>query len=245
MASEHTSKPVAIVTGASSGIGRATTLSLSRQGYQVVAAARRPERLADLKKQCPICTIVPTDITDEQSVAHLFQHTADTFGRLDLLVNNAGRGLQAAIPDISYEDWLSVMHTNCTGVFLCTKAALAYMTRGGVIVTVSSMAGRFGVPNYAAYCASKHAVEGFQKAAWWELRKRGIACHTLHPARVNTAFFEDYDKQPGQRQLLDPQDIADVIVAYSQRRCVKAWGYLVRNFVKRLKRLIFFKRGTT
>ena len=108
----------------------------------------------------------------------------------------------------------------------------------GHIITVSSIAGLFSAPTYSAYCASKHAVTGFVKSLKWELRKYNIKISTIYPARVNTEFFESYANKPGIRQMLDGTDIAKHIIALAQRSLFAVITVRIRNFFKRIFRLI-------
>lgn len=223
-----------IITGASSGIGKATARAFAKEGAHTVLAARSIDKLQDLRKEIGgIC--VHTDITKEHDIKHLFNETENMYGKIDILINNAGRGLRADLCSIDVHDWENLFATNVTGVFLCTKEAVTRMQHkqvNGHIITVSSIAGLFGAPNYAAYCASKHAVSGFKKALTWEVKPVKIT--TLHPGRINTAFFNNYTRKPKRNQLLNPEDIADVIIAHAKRNIMLVWYYRTRNFVKRI-----------
>jgi len=206
---------VVLVTGASSGIGKATAVEFARKGASVVLAARRVEKLAELHDHILTfnenCIYVRTDVTSEADVVNLFDRAEARFGRVDILINNAGRGLKSELIDITAEDWRAVIETNLTSVFLCTREAARRMKEqqnAGHIITVCSIAGLFGAPNYSAYCASKHGVTGFVRAAKWELRKHKIKLSTIYPGRVDTEFFDSYQKPPGKRQMLDATDIA-------------------------------------
>ncbi|MFH1668882.1 MAG: SDR family oxidoreductase [Candidatus Woesearchaeota archaeon] len=231
---------VVVITGASSGIGKATALEFAKRGASVVLAARRVDRLHDLQKYISKfnknCVCVKTDVTSEKDVKRLFETAENRFHRVDILVNNAGRGLKSGVCDISLDDWLSVINTNLTGVFLCTKEALKQMIRKkikGHLITVSSVAGLYGAPNYSAYCASKHGVTGFQRSIKWEMRKYGIRTSTIFPARVDTEFFNSYKRKPGRSQMLSPYDIADYILAIAS-------GSLLRRAA--VRSILIFKR---
>ena len=232
---------VVVIAGASSGIGKAAAVEFAKKGATVVLAARRTGRLEELKKFiCSFnenCIWVKTDVTNEEEVTGLFDETENTFGRIDILVNIAGRGLKSEVCDISYDAWLSVIHTNLTGVFLCTREAVKRMKQkkiGGHIITVCSIAGLFGGPTYAAYCASKHGVTGFMRSLKRELRKYGIRVSTIYPARVDTEFFDIYQERPHRRQMLSAEDIADYLVAIASRSLTKIIGVRILNIYKRI-----------
>ena len=232
---------VVVITGASSGIGKAACIAFAKQGARVALIARRKERLEDLachiQKLDRDCAIFPADVADPEAIDNAFDKIFTHFGRIDFLINNAGRGLKAEICDIGYTDWVSTIHSNLTGVFLCTKAAVKRMreTNGkGHILVVSSVAGRFGAPKYSAYCASKHGVTGFAKSVRWELRKYGIKISTIYPMRVDTEFFHNYPKKPHRRQMLAPEDVARYLVSLSRGNPIEIGFVLVSNFLKRI-----------
>jgi len=232
---------VAVISGASSGIGRAAAEALARKGAFVVLAGRRAERLEELARSIeqynPNCLAVPTDATKEDDVRRLFDQAEGRFGRVDLLVNSAGRGLKASIPDITFDQWHQVMAANLDTVFLCSQQAMRRMIGKqvrGCIITVGSIAGLYSVANFAAYCAAKHAVTGFMRSLRWEARRHGIRAHTIFPARVDTEFFADYAEKPSRNQLLAPSDIARVIVALAGGCPFCVAAARTRNFVKRV-----------
>src|SRR5437879_2925131 len=176
---------IAMVTGAGSGIGRATALALLREGYSVILAGRRREALEQTVAEAgPAGTrtlAVPTDVSDESSVGRLFEKTKETFGRLDLLFNNAGTGAPPILlEDLKVEQWRRVLDINLTGVFLCTQAAFRLMKeqspRGGRIINNGSISAHAPRPNSAPYTASKHALTGLTKSTALDGRKYDIAC---------------------------------------------------------------------
>jgi len=175
---------VAIVTGAGSGIGRASALALLQAGNAVVLAGLRAERLAATVAEAgPLgsqALIVPCDVRQPESVEALFAQTEAHFGRLDLLFNNAGIGSQAApLEELSLENWRATVDTNLSGSFLCLQAAFRLMKRqtpaGGRIINNGSISAHAPRPNLAAYTATKHAVTGLTKAAALEGRRHNIA----------------------------------------------------------------------
>jgi NAD(P)-dependent dehydrogenase (short-subunit alcohol dehydrogenase family) len=173
---------IAIVTGAGSGIGRAVSLALAGAGYSVVLAGRRRDALEATASQAAGTTlVVPTDVADPASVGALFAQTKATFGRLDLLFNNAGTGLpRGLLEDLEFDHWNRVLAINVTGTFLCTQAAFRVMgdqtPRGGRIINNGSISAHVPRPNSIAYTASKHAVTGMTKSTALDGRKYDIAC---------------------------------------------------------------------
>ena len=176
---------VAIVTGAGSGIGKAVALALLEDGYAVALAGRRRERLEAVVAGVPEASsrtlIVAADVGDPAAVKELFEQTRETFGRLDLLFNNAGiGGPPVLLEDIPFEKWQAVVATNLTGAFLCTQEAFRMMKdqepRGGRIINNGSISAHTPRPNSAPYTATKHAMTGLTKATALDGRKYDIAC---------------------------------------------------------------------
>lgn len=176
---------VAIVTGAGSGIGRASSLALLQDGYSVVLAGRRSEALLETVERSGAARsralVVPSDVTDPESVRLLFESAARAFGRLDLLFNNAGAGAPAVpIEDLSIEQWRSVIDVNLTGTFLCTREAFRLMKTqtpgGGRIINNGSISAHVPRPDSAPYTAAKHAITGLTRSSALDGRRHGIAC---------------------------------------------------------------------
>jgi len=176
---------VALVTGAGTGIGKQAALALLKEGYSVVLAGRRKELLDATAEQGKTCgsptLVVPADVGDPDSVRALFAQARQTFGRLDLLFNNAGIGAPGIpLEDLTYEQWRLVVDTNLTGAFLCTQQAFQIMKsqdpRGGRIINNGSISAYAPRPNSAPYTATKHAMTGLTKATSLDGRKYDIAC---------------------------------------------------------------------
>ena len=172
---------VAIVTGGGTGIGRAAAEALLGAGWRVVVAGRRPEPLQEVARQVPERALaVPTDMTDPDAVRALFDTAVKAFGRVDLLFNNAGRGLPAApLEDMAVADWKSVVDTNLNGMFYGIQNAFRVMKaqnpRGGRIINNGSISAHAPRPHSIAYTATKHAVSGLTKAASLDGRRYDIA----------------------------------------------------------------------
>jgi NAD(P)-dependent dehydrogenase (short-subunit alcohol dehydrogenase family) len=186
---------VAIVTGAGSGIGRATALALLGDEYSVVLAGRRREPLeqtiAEAGEAAARALAFVADVTDPDSVRGLFDATRKAFGRLDLLFNNAGTGAPAVpLEDLTVEQWRNVVDVNLTGAFLCTQAAFrlmkAQVPRGGRIINNGSISAHTPRPNSAPYTATKHAITGLTKATALDGRRYDIACGQIDVGNADT-----------------------------------------------------------
>jgi NAD(P)-dependent dehydrogenase (short-subunit alcohol dehydrogenase family) len=180
---QHTK--VAIVTGAGTGVGRATALALLRDGYRVVLAGRRPAPLAQVVAEAGPAAdralAVPTDVSDPASVRALFARTKAAFGRLDVLFNNAGTNVPGLLlEELTVAQWKTVVDTNLTGAFLCAQEAVRIMKdqdpRGGRIINNGSVSAHTPRPNSAPYTATKHAITGLTKSIALDGRKYDIAC---------------------------------------------------------------------
>jgi NAD(P)-dependent dehydrogenase (short-subunit alcohol dehydrogenase family) len=212
----NVSTKVAMVTGAGSGIGRATALALWREGYTVVLAGRRREALeqtaAEMQSDSSRVRVVPTDVTDPTSVCALFDTTREAFGRLDLLFNNAGTGTPPVpLEDLSFEQWRRVVNVNLTGPFLCTQAAFRLMKtqdpRGGRIINNGSISAQTPRPNSAPYTATKHAITGLTKSTALDGRKYDIACGQIdigNAATEMTARMKDGVLQASGELAVEP-----------------------------------------
>jgi short-subunit dehydrogenase len=174
---------VIIITGASVGIGAALARELARRGGKLVLAARDAEKLAEVAADCPGALVVPTDVTDRAACQALIEKTISHFGRLDVLVNNAGRTMWARLDELHdlaiIED---LMRLNYFGAVYCTHAALPHLKQSrGLIVAISSVAGKTGVPTRTGYAASKHAMQGFFDSLRIELADSGVGVTVVCP----------------------------------------------------------------
>ncbi|HET6467573.1 MAG TPA: SDR family oxidoreductase [Geminicoccaceae bacterium] len=194
-----TSDGIAIVTGAGSGVGRATALALAEAGWSVVLAGRRREPLAAVAGEAEAAgrraLAVPTDVADPASVKALFAATRDAFGRLDLLFNNAGIGAPAIpMEELSFEQWQAVVAINLTGAFLCTQEAMRLMKsqrpQGGRIINNGSISAHAPRPNSAPYTATKHAITGLTRSTSLDGRAFDIACGQVDIGNAATPMTE-------------------------------------------------------
>jgi len=190
---------VALVTGAGSGIGKHSALALLQDGYAVVLAGRRLEPLEKTVQEAGPATsralVVPTDVGNPASVRALFAKTHETFGRLDVLFNNAGGGAPPIpLEDLTYEQWQAVVNTNLTGAFLCTQEAIKIMKnqtpRGGRIINNGSISAHTPRPNSAPYTSTKHALTGLTKAVALDGRKYDIACSQIDIGNAETPLTQ-------------------------------------------------------
>jgi NAD(P)-dependent dehydrogenase (short-subunit alcohol dehydrogenase family) len=210
---------VAVVTGASSGIGREFARALVEEGAQVFGLARRLDAMIALRDEIgERFTPIACDVRYEDQVEDAFRSVIGDGGRLDVLVNNAGLGKYAAVDQMAVEDWDVQMETNLRGVFLCTRAAVPQMKRqnadagfGGHIVNVASIAGLVGNANLEAYNASKFGVRGFSDGLMKELRADGIKVTCIYPGSIES----DFSRTSGSRRSSNPmrqEDIAATVL---------------------------------
>ena len=186
---------VAVVTGCSSGIGHEISLILARNGFTTYATMRNLQKGSDLKsiaedEKLPL-HFTQLDVTDENSVKRAIQTIYDEAGRIDLLVNNAGYGLTGAFEDLSIDEIKTQYETNVFGLIRTTQAVLPIMRkqRSGLIVNISSGAGRFGFPTGSAYVSTKFAVEGLTESMSYEVEPFGIKVILIEPGMIKTNFF--------------------------------------------------------
>ena len=185
---------IAVVTGAGSGIGRAIARALLDAGYGVALAGRRPEALSLTASTYSTALPVPTDVTDPESVAALFDAVRSRWGRLDLLVNNAGVSVGGTVDELSVVDWKRTVDTNLTGMFLCAQQAVRLMKaqdpRGGRIINNGSISAHAPRPASVAYTATKHAVTGLTRSISLDGRAWNVACGQIDIGNAATEMTE-------------------------------------------------------
>ena len=211
---------VALVTGAGTGVGRAAALALLEDGYRVVLAGRRLEPLQQViaasGAEAARALAVPTDVTDPASVAALFDRTAQVFGRLDLLFNNAGVGAPPInLEDLTLAQWQAAVNTNLTGPFLCTQHAFRIMKaqtpRGGRIINNGSISAHVPRPNSAPYTSTKHAITGLTRSTSLDGRKYDIACGQIDIGNAHTPMAARMaDGVPQADGSIKPEPLMDV-----------------------------------
>jgi NAD(P)-dependent dehydrogenase (short-subunit alcohol dehydrogenase family) len=188
---------VAVITGATSGIGREAAREFAAAGSKVVVAGRRKERLVELAKEIESkggqALAVQTDVADQDQVGGLISETVERFGRVDVLVNNAGVAIASRFTEMPLEDFRRLMDVNFWGAVFACRAAVPQMRKqngGGVILNISSIFGKRGMPFETAYCASKFALAGFSEALRAELMSENIDVCTIYPGAVETEIFD-------------------------------------------------------
>ena len=211
---------VAVVTGAGSGIGKASALALQRDGYAVVLAGRRKDALeetaAEGKGSGSPSLVVPTDVSDPAAIRALFAKTVEAFGRLDVLFNNAGFGAPPVnLEDLTVEQWKSVVDVNLTAVFLCTQEAFRIMKsqtpRGGRIINNGSISAHAPRPNSAPYTSTKHAITGLTKCTSLDGRKYDIACGQVDVGNAETPMTQRMKKGvPQANGTVEIEPVMDV-----------------------------------
>jgi NAD(P)-dependent dehydrogenase (short-subunit alcohol dehydrogenase family) len=217
---------VAVITGASSGIGRAVAIKLAHNGYHVVLAGRRKPELQKTAAECPdgSTMVVATDVTEPISVKGLFARTKDAYGRLDVLFNNAGMfAPPAAFEDLTYEQWKAVVDVNLNGAFLCAQAAVRIMKaqhpKGGRIINNGSISANVPRPNAAPYTATKHAISGLTKSLALDGRAHNIACSQIDIGNAATelsapmaAGIQQADGSIRREPVMDVAHVADAVL---------------------------------
>lgn len=212
-------KKIAIVTGAGRGIGRAIAYALAREGANVVAAARTQLEIDavanEVKRLGRKAIAVCADVSQEADVKTLVARTVETFGTVDILINNAGIGAFANVVDLSTDTFDGMWGINVRGVFLCSRAVLPYMTKqkSGDIINISSLAGRNAFVGGAGYCATKWALIGFARCLMLEVREHNIRVITICPGSVDTGFGDHRKNSPrSSGNIPKAEDVAQVVV---------------------------------
>ena len=211
--------PTALVTGATEGIGRATAFALGRAGYRIGVCARSDGHVKALLRELHQAGITTTgraaDVSRENDVHALARQVETELGPIDTLVNNAGIAIFKPFAELTLDDWDRTMATNVRSLFLVTREVLAGMRsrREGAIVNVASLSGRTGFAGGTAYSASKHAVLGFSRSLMAEVRGDNVRVIAICPGSVDTALIRSQMPNRDLRRLLQPEDVAETILA--------------------------------
>jgi 3-oxoacyl-[acyl-carrier protein] reductase len=203
-----------LVTGGSKGIGRAICLALAMEGANIIIAARNESKINEivdkLKKMGCKALAIQADVRNEEDVRHLISRTVDEYGRLDILINNAGVANKKRLEETTLEEYNEIMDTNLKGVFLCTKYAIPHIrnSENGKIINISSGAGLHGIPEFSVYCASKFGVNGITESIASELEGE-IKVYSICPGGVDTDMYRSiYTNRPS----LKPEHIAEKVM---------------------------------
>ena len=209
-------KKVALITGAGSGIGKATSLAFMLDGFRVVLAGRHADKLRSVAAEVGAAQslVVEADVTKQDSVRALFDATQEKFGRLDVLFNNAGMNAPfLPLEDMPYEKWREVIDTNLTGAFLCTQQAFRLMKvqspRGGRIINNGSISAHTPRANSAPYTSSKHAITGLTKSTSLDGRRYDIACGQID---IGNAQTELGSRLPQAEPMMDVNHVAQAVL---------------------------------
>ncbi len=202
---------VAIVTGASKGIGLATVIVLLEKGVKVAGWSRSaPEALEHEN-----FVFVPCDVRNAEQVQKAYDKTIEAFNQpVAILINNAGLGYSALFEEQSLEDWHKMFDTNVHGMFYCSRLVIPGMKdlEEGHIINISSIAGTTGIEEMAGYCATKHAVRGLSHSLYKEVRNYGIKVTCIYPGSVQTNFFDPIESVTVNENMMRPEDIASTIL---------------------------------
>ena len=208
---------VALVTGASSGIGEAAARALAERGAAVTLVARNEERLGFIAREIIAAggraLAVETDVTDKDSVRDTVERTVEQFGTLDVLVNNAGLGLSGRVAELRPEDLRYVFEVNMLGPLNCLQASLPHMRRGGRIINVSSVVGKRAIPKVGGYCATKFALNALSDSLRVEVADRGITVTSVYPGTTRTAFRENSRRTKDEKRGWRPKGVTPEKVA--------------------------------
>jgi 3-oxoacyl-[acyl-carrier protein] reductase len=209
---------VAIVTGASRGLGQAISLGLAEEGATVVLAARNLAKLKEVAEQVKAlgakAEVVITDLADERAIKNVVEVTGEKCGRLDILVNNAGVTHSAKLEDTTTSDWDRVLAVNVRGPFMLCREALPLLKQSNRahIINISSVVGIKGYPLQSAYTASKHALRGMTKSLAEELRGSNVRVHSICPGGIDTDMIGSVRPDIKKEDLMRPQELAELVV---------------------------------
>ena len=212
---------VVLITGASSGIGEAAAIEFAKRGSNIVLVGRRKDKLLEVEKKISknnISTLVCScDVSEKSQVKEMAKTVLEKFHRIDILVNNAGFAIYGKVSDLEIDEIESQMATNYFGMIYCIKNFLPKMLeqKSGHIVNVASVAGSFGLPGIASYCASKFAMLGFSEGLQYELKDSGVGVTVVSPIMVRTNFFDhpSFDSMPkNSRTAISSESVAKAIL---------------------------------
>ena len=212
---------MALITGASKGIGRATAIQLSQSGMKIVATGRNLKELESLAKEITSkgreCLVYPADLTIEDDLESLLDVVHSAGMKFDLLVHSAGTARVGRIADMKIADWQKVLDINLTVPFLLTQKSLPMFNDGGHIIFINSVGGRQSFSEWSAYCAAKHGLRALAEVLRQEVAERKIKVTSIYPASVNTALHNGLPYNWDRLKMLSPEDVAKAILTCYQQ----------------------------
>jgi NAD(P)-dependent dehydrogenase (short-subunit alcohol dehydrogenase family) len=209
---------IAVITGASTGIGQSIAAAFAAEGAKTVLASRSREKLEvaadEIRSAGGQVYVIQTDVTAEDEVKDLFRQTVDTYGRVDILVNNAGVSQGGPTEEVSLEVWQRVLGVNLTGAFLCSREAFKIMKtqRSGRIINIGSISAKVPRINSAPYTTSKFGLEGLTRSLALDAREYGIAVSIIHPGNTATPIWQGREEIARREGVMSPDDLARVAV---------------------------------
>ncbi len=231
-----------VITGASSGIGKALAIEYAKNGYNLSLCARNLSALQEVKNQCSnfgiLCEIFQADVSSKEECNHFIQFTIQKFQRIDVLINNAGISMRALFNECNLEDFEKVMNVNFWGTVYCTKFSLPYLQESkGSIIGISSIAGYRGLPARSGYSASKFAMNGFLESLRTELLYTGVHVMTVAPGFTASNIRNTALDGKGKAQKESPLDESKIM---SSEECAK---HIYKAYKKKKRTLILTKQG--
>ncbi len=217
---------VVLITGASGGIGRCLAVDFAKRGATIIGCGRSQERLeqtlSEVRRASPSSAMIHCDVSDRRKVRTMVENALADFGKIDILINNAGVGMRKPFAETSLDTVEEILRTNYLGMAYCTHAVLPSMLAqgSGHIVNISSVAGHMGILNMAGYCASKFAMNGFSESLYHELKPLGIQVTVVCPGPVRTDFnrtFADTLPKSPSALIIDPQFVSEEVFRAMER----------------------------
>ena len=234
---------VALITGASGGIGLATAQLFSQKGAKLALAARSTTKLQQIASEMPDAIAIPTDMRDEQAIQHMITHTQQHFGRIDILINNAGQGMHVPIEQTDLQLYRSVFELNVVSVIAAMQAIIPIMRTqgGGVIINISSGTSKATFPGVGPYASTKYALNAISLTARQELAPANIRIGLVHPGITATAFHHNLAQRPDEQEDTNrrarimqpdtPEYVAEKILEAVQTEAAETYADSVKGFM--------------
>ena len=239
------SNKVVLITGASGGIGLATARLFSQKGAKLALAARSTEKLAQIVSEMPDAIAIPTDMRDEQAIQHMINQTQEHFGRIDVLINNAGQGLHVPIEQVDLQQYRSIFELNVVSVIAAMQAVIPIMRTqgGGVIINISSGTSKVAFPGVGPYASTKYALNAISLTARQELASDNIRVGLVHPGITATEFHTNLanaqnpgtqwnnNRRPSNMQPDTPEYVAEKILEAIQTEAAETYADSVKGLM--------------